>query len=185
MLLAPAPVMGFTWLGAWSTPGGQSSHAPPPVFTSTDSKTSRGFDQGTLTVDMGQASGIGLSAGSKIVLQRNLLITGNADEFITVSSSYTTILQDAKLHVTVEFVPLANGHGAHKVKFIDFHKSAGDHTRVASQDKTRERLVRYGSEANGGNYTAIVTVEYSTRGDKNEINQWNNVSAHTFTFSGA
>jgi len=165
VLLAPAPVLAFKWLGDWSTPGGQFSNAPSPKYSNADFKTSSGGDAGTLTVDMGQVAGTNLQAASKIVLQRNLQITGNAED-ITVGNSFITDLQNAGLSVSVVFVPLANGQGAHQVTFVNFSKNAGDRQRTVSSDRSKTRLVRYGSAANGGNYTAIVTIQYQTDGNR-------------------
>jgi len=187
LLLAPTPVLAFKWTGAWVSPGGQSSGgAPAPVFSSVDVPSINGGDAGILSVDMGMVEGIGLSAGSRIQLFRNLQVTDPNGEDVTVNSRYTTELENARLDVTVEFVPLSSRgpHGAHKWKAFDFHKDAGNRERTFVDNRSKTHLLRQGSDVNDGNYTLSVTIEYSTKGHRNRVNGWNNASPHTFTFQG-
>jgi len=77
-------------------------------------------------------------------------------------------LQDANLTVKVWFEPVIGGKGAHTTTFFNFKKSAEDQVKIVSQDKTKYRLVRAGSEANAGNYVVHVRITYATSQESHE-----------------
>jgi len=193
LLLAPAPVLAFTWVSgsSWKAVVDTSSGgAPKPAFASTDGKNGS-QDVGTLQIDMGTFKGA-TTASATIELQRALKITPNdkrlIHEKIGVLNTFNADLQNAGFKVKVKFIPVvAQGNGKGVTNW-NFSKSAGNKEKTIPGFKNPDKSsnLKVGKNGNNGQYIVDVTITYSTKGKKSHI--WadpsKTASSHTLVFHG-
>jgi hypothetical protein len=185
-LLAPAPVLAFTWAGNWQTITSFSTTGPLPSFSPTDGTTASGGSNGILQVQIPTVAVNGTKVASVIELSRQLTITNGSDaEFITVSSMANSFILNASVKVKVWYTPMLEGTNA---TAITFHKSAGNHSKSITGLQTVGTRLTRGSAHNAGNYVVHVRITFETKGRAHHTNSYgtlpNTASTHTFTFTG-
>jgi len=182
LLLAPVPVLAFTWVDtSWKRISFVATQAiVKPTFTSHDGGPS------VLDVNMGQASGTGMYAGASIELTRQLRIRGESER-ILVTSQFKSLLLNAHMDVAVWFEPLLAGYSADRLASISFSKTSRPQS-IFSMSESKHALLVKGGPINNGNWVAHVKIIYRTLGTKNVTNRYNNsspnvASPHRFTFT--
>jgi len=190
LLLAPAPVLAFSWVSSWQVDASLAVNgAPSPKFTSKDGANTQA-DPSKLNIDMGTVFVAGSEAAGVLEMSRQLKITNGADfEKVRTTASYSTVLEHAKFRVRVWFTPVLNGPSPQAFNFSrqgrtnDKINFTGNVTAIRKLPSGAQN----GVNQNQGNYLVHVRVGYQTFATGGREAGWSNagpVSAHTFTFAG-
>ena len=189
LVLAPVPLLAFTWIGNWQQVAlySTSNVTTAPTWSATDTASG-----GTVHVDMGSASGTGITAGASVVLSRRLQTNGGLQEMIQVQSAYQVLLQNANIHFRIWFVPVVPRVGELQPTITFARAPIGNRPKTEVNTLNRKVVLPTGTPANQGNFIVYISVTAITKGSfggANKTNQWSNpdpktASSHTFTFTG-
>jgi hypothetical protein len=187
VLLAPAPVMAFSWVSGlgWQIATQFGPTGSVPTFKATDGNTGSGGSTGTVQVQVPTVSGSGLVAASVIELSRQLTLTkGATSEVITANQIVNAFVLNASVKTKVWFTPVVAGTNA---TAPGFNKSAGNTSATVTGAKTKGTKLSTGAPANAGNYVVHLRIIFQTKGRANHTNSYGGpatASTFTFTFAG-
>jgi len=194
LLLAPAPVLAFSWVSGWQEIALYSKNVTKgPSWSAKD-----GANGGTLEVEIGSANNQGeVNSGAAVHLARRLQTNGGLKEAFEVQSAYQLFLQNANVHWKVWLEPVIARRPGEIVNAIKFQKAPVGNTPTVRANRpghplTKDLVLLTGTPANEGNYILHVQVTALTKGSSggsNKTNQYSNAdpksaSSHTFTFAG-
>jgi len=187
LLLAPAPVLAFTWLNAWTASGGSTGGAPTPTFASSDGGKPPA-QNGTLQVDPGKFFSTGVPATSTIEVTRTLQLAADREQ-VMVTNLFQVFLQNARVRMRISFVPVTKGGAAHTKSFFWLTRLVGNNHDTAKlvtnnpDHPSKTKKLRQGFD---GKYVVHVLIRYNTAFSLKNTNQWvagsKTASAHTITF---
>lgn len=182
LLLLPVPGMALTFLGFWQIFSSSSGTGVPSPTTSFGDNLRGGF----LEVNMGEYLNNGFSGNLSVTAIRDFRINGAA-ELVTIRRSFTSLLSDGRIRVTVNITPynVANPP-PFNIPPVNINRTGaifpgppfGGPTVGDNSSNTGLFL--------GGNYRVTINILYEKNGQLNNQNSgyWKNLSAHRFEFFG-